>query len=420
MVSANVISLSPSRRETAELNQGDVSLMKFNACSRVSRLCRGLAVLTFCAVAAMCASAQTLESFYTFNGTDGSYPVGELTQGSDSAIYGTTRLSGAFGFGTVFRITLDGQLTTLHQFTFGDDGGEPNGGLVQGQDGAFNGAAAGGTFNNTCGSLGCGVIFKITADGTFTTLHLFNGSDGELPNPLIQADDGNFYGTTFLGGSNHLGTIFKMTPDGTVTSLYSFTGNADAAEPYAGLVQASNGFFYGTTSAYGQGGRGAVFAITAEGVLTVLHTFNPGSDGSRPHAGLLQASDGNLYGTTQSGGSNERGTVFVISPHANLRIFHNFVLNRDRAAYPEAPLLQLNDGNFYSTTYLGGKSGFGTVYKVNSAGRLSVIASFGGEGTGEYPLAGLLRASDGNLYTSVSLGGNICGCGTLVRLRLPN
>ncbi len=221
-------------------------------------------------------------------------------------------------------------LTTLHAFAgYPNDGSAPSAGLVQATDGNFYGTTyAGGTSGNCQG--GCGTVFRITPGGTLTTLHSFDCYDGASPTAaLVQGTDGNFYGTTYGGGANqYYGTVFKITPSGTLTSLYSFCAQAnctDGSMPYAGLVQGTDGNFYGTTleggansgCSLGSGTCGTVFKITPGGTLTTLHSFCAQSgcaDGGNPYAGLVQASDGNFYGTTFERGANGYGTVFKITP----------------------------------------------------------------------------------------------------------
>ena len=209
-------------------------------------------------------------------------------------------------------------LTTLYSFA-GSDGALPEAGLVRGSDGNFYGTTYFG------GTNGDGTVFKITPSGTLTTLYSFAGSDGVDPVAgLVQGIDGNFYGTTYQGGANGEGAVFKITPSGTLTTLYGFAGS-DGEFPYAGLVQGSDGNFYGTTVFGGADcldlGCGTVFQITPSGTLTTLYNF-AGSDGVAPYAGLVQGSDGNFYGTTQQGGANNVGTVFrlgVVRPCATCR-----------------------------------------------------------------------------------------------------
>ena len=248
---------------------------------------RGLSVAKalffLCAGCAGALSAQTQVTLFSFDGANGLDPgYGSLVQGTDGSFYGTTVYGGAncginSGCGTVFKVTPGGTLTTLHRFHL-TDGANPEG-LVEATDGTFYGTTAVG------GANGGGTIYKITSGGTLTTLHNFASTDGFNPvDALVQAADGDFYRTTYSGGmpsSNCLvgcGTIFKITPDGALTTLHSFDAT-DGAYPIAGLVEGTDGDFYGTT-AYGgancgaNGGCGTVFKSTPGGALTTLHNFN--------------------------------------------------------------------------------------------------------------------------------------------------
>jgi len=224
------------------------------------------------------------------------------------------------GCGTVFRITPAGSLTTIYSFCSQPscaDGVQPVAGLIQGRDGNFYGTTfGGGTGNNE------GTVFKITTAGTLTTLHSFDGADGALPAGwLVQGTDGNFYGTTVTGGAENGSTIFKISPAGTLTTIYSFCGQpscVDGDGVYAGLVQGTDGNFYGTTLGGGANYDGTVFGITPGGSLTTLHAFDF-TDGYLPIGGLTQATSGSFYGTTASGGDpmcdggHGCGTVFSLS-----------------------------------------------------------------------------------------------------------
>jgi uncharacterized repeat protein (TIGR03803 family) len=166
------------------------------------------------------------------------------------------------GSGTVFKITPGGTLTTLHSFGT-TDGSYPSCALVQATNGSLYGTTYQGGNNSTCGSgNGCGTVFKITSDGTLTTLHIFDSTDGANPIAgLVQATDGNFYGTTYAGGTSDWGTVFKITPSGTLTTLHSFD-LADGAQPYGPLAQATRGDFYGTTTQGGANSDGTAFSLT--------------------------------------------------------------------------------------------------------------------------------------------------------------
>jgi uncharacterized repeat protein (TIGR03803 family) len=295
-------------------------------------------------------------------------------QGSDGNFYGTTFGGGPYdpqigGDGTVFKISTNGALTTLYSFTDLYDGARPNG-LVQGTDGNFYGTTGLGFYGDT--------VFKISANGALTTLHYFAGS----PNPasLLQGSDGNFYGTTYWGGTDQRGTVFKITPTGAYTSLYSFTGGNDGGSPEAALVQGSDGYFYGTTSRGGTepwpSDNGTVFKISASGALTTLYAFGTVTnaygeplDGGNPYAGLVQGSDGCFYGATVWGGTNNTGTVFEISTNGALTTLYSFTGGNDGGS-PYGDLVQGSDGNFYGTTEYGGQGGAGTIF------RLTIVPEF--------------------------------------------
>ena len=208
----------------------------------------------------------------------------------------------------MFRIDTNGVLTTLHSFMGGDDGSNPYGPVMQGSDGAFYGTTGFGGTNDF------GTVFKVTTNGDFTSLYSFKGgNDGANPYAgLAQASNGVLYGATLNGGANLIGTIFKITTNGVYSSIYSFTGGDDGGYPYGTLLLGKNGDFYGTTS-YGANSAGSVFKITTNGAVTALYTFTGGNDGGSPHAGLMLATDGSFYGTTYGGGAGNDGTVFRIT-----------------------------------------------------------------------------------------------------------
>jgi len=296
---------------------------------------------------------------HSFAGNDGvnPQPEGGLIQGSDGNFYGITYNGGSNGDGTVFKITASGSLTTLHSF-IGSDGVSADAGLIQASDGNFYGTTAGGGSNND------GTVFKITTSGSFTTVHSFIGSDGDwCVTDLIQAGDGNLYGTTQQGGSSGDGTVFKITTSGSFTLLHSFLGS-DGNEPQAGLVQGSDGNLYGTTAIGGTYGDGAVFKITTSGSFTTIYSFSGINGYVIPGADLFQGSDGNLYGTTYYGGSNNDGTVFKITTGGSLTTICTFSGTNGQNA--EAGLTQGSDGNLYGTTTNGGFNGDGSVFKIAS------------------------------------------------------
>ena len=291
-------------------------------------------ILLVCAATAIGAPAQTFTSLYSFNQPGSVNPAARLIQGTDGNFYGTTEVGGTYGIGTVFKVTPDGTQTTLYNFN-GGDGAVPWAGLIQGTDGNFYGTTS------QHGPNDHGTIFRITPDGRLTTLYSFNGTDGDLPwAELIQATNGDFYGTTWQGGTYNGGTIFKITSASTLTVLYNFCALdhcPDGTGPKA-LIQATDGNFYGTTvggGAFGGVGRaGTVFKMTPAGIVTTLYSFCSllnCTDGKGPSGALTEGTDGNLYGTTSAGGayytkcpSSGCGTIFQLTPAGILTTLHSF------------------------------------------------------------------------------------------------
>jgi uncharacterized repeat protein (TIGR03803 family) len=329
---------------------------------------------------------------------DGLFPLAGLVQGTDGSFYGTTSNCGVAGGGTVFRITAAGTFTTLHSFAFDyNEGCQPEAGLIQASDGDFYGTTS------FCGAYGGGTVFRMKPAGALTTLHSFgSGDDGSEPVAgLIEASDGNFYGTTRRGGASSYGTVYKITAKGEITTLHSFdTGsNTEGYESVAGLIQASDGDFYGTTTYGGAFFCGTVFKITAAGSLTTLRSLQQTTDGCFPRAGLIQATDGSFYGTTSTDGSAGAGSVFKITAAGALTTLHSFGGGIFEGSTPAAGLIQASDGNFYGTTEGSGAFGNGTVFKITAAGALTTLYSFAPFGVGgALPVAGLIQATDGNLY----------------------
>jgi len=308
------------------------------------------------------------------------------------------------------------------------DGSYPRGTLVRGTDGNYYGTTLDGGAGCQY-QIGCGTVFKITPAGSPTTLYSFcsqpNCPDGFWPEAgLVLASDGNFYGTTQGGGAHSYGTVFRITPSGTLTTLYNFCSLArcaDGSQPYAAFIQAADGNLYGTTWAGGTSGLGTVFRITLNGALTTLYSFN-GNYGSGPMAALVQASDGNFYGTTQSGGVNNDycspdgcGTVFKITPSGAFTTLYSFSGSDGGLAI--GGLLQATDGNLYGTTWNGGANGFGTVFKITTGGMLSTLYDFTGMNGGAQE-GTLLEATDGGLYGTTGQGGT-SNAGTVFKLTLP-
>src|ERR1019366_3915567 len=393
-------------------------------------------VCMFCAATAIASPAQTLITLHSFNGPDGLNPYSSLVLDTEGNLYGTTSIGGSGcqsqGCGTVFKITPSGNLNTLHSFDKGD-GYWPFAGLVQGTDGNFYGTTSQGGDLNNCDHSGCGTVFKISPSGSLTTLHVFEGSPSDGSSPiagLTQANDGNLYGTTASGGFSGQGTVFKITSQGALTTLYSFCPAgfpcADGADPFAGLVQATDGNLYGTTEFGGASGDGTVFKITLAGTLTTIHNFN-GADGAYPLSGLIQASDGNLYGTTSGGGeganctfTNSCGTVFRVTPGGTLTKLYSFCSQpncTDGAAPQYGSLLQGDDGSLYGTTWAGGANDEGTIFRITTGGALTTVHTFNNY-DGNTPEGGLAQDSEGNLYGTTFSGGAYFN-GTVFELQVP-
>ena len=265
-----------------------------------------------------------------------------------------------------------------------------------------------------------GTIFKITLGGVLTPLFSFRGTNGSRPQAgLVQGSDGSFYGTTAAGGLADNGTVFKITPAGAFTLLYSFPSNGrNGVSPLGALIQHTDGNFFGTTSLGGSSGNGIVFRITPAGVFTLLASFNR-ANGSGPAAGLVRGADGNFYGTTQFGGLTDNGTVFKVTPSGVLSSLFSF--SGPNGNYPVAPLALGTDGNFYGTSAgdraFGGNNTFGTAFRVTPAGSLTTLVFFNFN-NGACPVAGLTLGRDGNFYGTTFQGGINSG-GTVLRLAEP-
>jgi uncharacterized repeat protein (TIGR03803 family) len=372
------------------------------------------ALLVLAFITAGSAQAQTYTVLASFNGTNGSYSLAPLVQATNGKLYGTTdQVQDSSGLG--------------------------------------------------------GTVFEITTSGTLTSLYAFCQpappcSDGYGPVAgLVQATDGDLYGTTEYGGSgggNPFGTVFKITPSGTLTTLDSFpVDDGDAPEPTAGLVQAANGDLYGATTGGGVNGAGTLFSVTQGGLLNTIYNFcsnpnlgvcTPGSltsyDGYDPLAGLTQATNGDLYGTTLAGGINSGGTIFKTTTSGALTVLYRFCSQINGSgdctdgANPYSVLVQGTNGNFYGTTAEGGTGAFcpviygcGTIFEITAGGTLTTLYSFCSQsgcadgytgGNLETPQAALIQGSDGNLYGTTPYGGTgaACpvdyGCGSIFEFNL--
>lgn len=347
---------------------------------------RACGVVLFCTVAMISSSAQVFTTLLEFDGTNGANPYFmALAQGRDGDLYGTT-------IGTIFKMTPSGTLTTLYQ------GGSYNG-LVLGTDGNFYGI------------VGSGFIFRMTAGGKLTFL---NSLDGMAYGGLVQATDGNFYGTTYSGGAYGLGQVFEITPDGVLTTIHSFNGD-DGQWPYSTLIQAKDGNLYGTTYLGGAHYAGTVFKLSPAGRFTTLHDFDfAKGEGVQPTAGVVEGTDGNFYGTTYYG-CGGAGSVFKITPKGD---FTTLACGGNVGGEPYGgALIQATDGNFYGTFLVSGLYGWGSVFQITPSGVMTAIHSFN-ELDGGSPFGGLVQGTDGEIYGATLRGGNLScgggdGCGTV-------
>jgi len=391
------------------------SIVRSRTALRVARLIRwrtACVVCLFCAATAFAKTNAVYTKLVDFTGPNGYYP-GALVQGTDGNLYGPAYgpISGppghhTYGYGLIFKMTPAGELTTLYTFCAQAnclDGETPNP-LILATDGKFYGTTVGGgAYSNTGGT-----VFRITPAGRLTTLYSFcaraDCADGSEPYAsLVQGTDRNFYGTTYSGGTHAKGTVFKITPTGELTTLHSFCSLPNCADGInwinAGLVQGNDGSFYGTTNGGGAHAGGTIFKITSSGKLTTLYSFCTQAgcaDGDGPQAGLVQATDGNFYGTTAGGGATNLGTFFRITPGGTLTTLHSFCTQQGcpDGYSPQTVPVQGTDGNFYGTTNF-------EIFSITPGGTLTVLHNAGGTS----PNNALVQATNGVFYSTTQQGG---------------
>ncbi len=318
--------------------------------------------------------------------------------------------------------------TLLYTFTGGADGGDPIGGLIMDAQGNLYGTTAGG--GNPACLHGCGTVFKVDATGHETVLYSFTGTggDGYFPSDsLVQDVQGNLYGTTQLGGTYGYGTVFRVDPFGKETILYGFSGASDGGSPYGGLIMDDSDDLYGTTYFGGDlscnvgHGCGVVFEVENSGMETVIHTFTAHwRDGAGPSGGVVRDGHGNLYGTTEAGGEyggpSGYGTIFKIDTTGKETVLHSF--NGQDGDQPWAGLALDAQDNLYGTTFLGSTGvdgGPGIVFKISKTGKETVLHRFARPKDGHRPTGGVVRDAQGNVYGTTS-GGGYWNCGTVFRV----
>jgi uncharacterized repeat protein (TIGR03803 family) len=372
--------------------------------------------------------AQAIHHFPA-SGPQPSHANGGVVQGADGNFYGAAG-GGVNSSGSIYRITPTGLVSNLFSFIYTNsaypDGFSP-GALVVGNDGALYGTTEVGGASWNATNDGYGTVFRITTIGDFKTLASFFSTNGdEAFASLTQGGDGNFYGTTQLGGSSNYGTVFSITTNGLLTRLYSFNQDTNGTYTRAKLVQYSDGTLYGTTQQAGDYGEGTVFKITTNGSLTTLASFGRAPDGfaAYPSAGLVLAPDGNFYGTTSGGGTNGNyGTVFRVTPTGVLSpiLFFNGTNGDD----VESGLTLASDGTLWGTTRYGGAtydgtygSGDGTIFQITTNGVLITLISLSLD-TGTRPFnATLVEATNHIIYGTTTAGGAF-GAGTVFRVVPP-
>jgi uncharacterized repeat protein (TIGR03803 family) len=386
------------------------------------------AVLGLGMVATQPAQAQTFTVLYNFKGSpDGAYPYAGLLLDTAGNLYGTTTVGGSSNDGTVFKVDASGAETVLHSFS-GADGIGPYAGVLMDAKGNLYGTTQNG--GTGCSGTGCGTVFKLRpkagGDWNETILHKFNGDpDGDYPFGLILDAKGNLYGATEIGGTTGIaGTVFKVSKAGKETVLHSFAGGpSDGASPYlASVVMDTKDNLYGDTFEGGdtQSGGGVVYKLSKGGELTVLHSFGNFPDGFEAMGTPAIDKQGNLYGTTYRGGSSGYGAVWKVSKTGKETVLHSFVGGAADGSWPEAGVTMDAQGNLYGVTTAGGtgtacgQSACGTVYKLTKNGTLTVLHSFTGA-DGDYPIGALIRDAQGNLYGTTVYGGSD-GYGTVWKL----
>jgi uncharacterized repeat protein (TIGR03803 family) len=362
---------------------------------------------------ALCASAAQAKNgeriLHSFSGSDGSYPNADLTFDSAGNLYGTASNGGGSNWGTIFKLDSSGGYSVLYSFTGGADGQTPAGGVtIDEVAGDLYGTA---TFG---GEGGNGVIYRLSPKGKLTVLHAFDGAtDGASPvGTLVRDRMGNFFGAAEFGGAGDDGTVFKLSAKGKLKVLHAFNGS-DGVFPQGSLVRDRAGNLYGIAGQGGASGAGSVYRVAADGTFTLLYSFSGGNDGGYPVGGLALDNEGNLYGTTQLGGTAGTGAIFELTPQGKETVLYNFTDGSD-GAFPQGDLLRDRSGTLYGTAESGGivnceNISCGTVFRLTPDGAYTVLYSFLGGEDGAFPYAGLVPKGK-KLYGTTYLGGGSHNC----------
>lgn len=353
-------------------------------------------------------AAQTVSTLYNFGGVNGdpTNTAGNMAQGRDGNFYGVSQ-SGPFGGatndGVVYKISSSGVVTYLHSMQTSE--GMQCNGLVMGTDGNFYGTCYSDPVNSG------GTIFKVTSTGTLTVLHTFIGGTTDGCHPLApptQGSDGNFYGTTGFCGTSGYGTVYKVTLAGTYTQLYNFQGPPNDTALPLGLIQGSDGNFWGM----GNGwiiGNGGVFKISTAGKESLVYAFKGGTDGQNPYTNLIQGSDGNYYGTTEGSGGGNNGTIFKLTSKGVETVLYNFPNPPTMGGFPRLPLTQGPDSLLYgmATNCAGGGCGQAGLFDITTKGVFNNLYLYPlGQPNSIQPFAPLLLSTNGTLYSTTEAGGS--------------
>jgi uncharacterized repeat protein (TIGR03803 family) len=360
----------------------------------------GPVLVSLCMVSAPAVNAQSFTVMHSFGGppVDGGTPFSGLVMDASGNLVGAASRGGA-GYGIIFRLTVAGNETLLHNFILSDGSGPIGSPVLDPQGNIYGITGAGGTYNS-------GTVFKLDPNGNITILY----STPEASHAgLIRDSAGNLYGTTYVGGSFGLGNVFKLGPDASgnptvLTTLHSFGSTpTDATLPAGRLLLDSAGNLWGTTESGGVSGHGTIFKIDAAGNYSVVHSFSDTPDGAIPEGGLIVDAAGNFYGTTFHGGASDSGTVFRMTAAGALTVLHNF--SGTGGVEPQGDLVRDSAGNIYGATALGGTANQGTVWKLDTSSVLTVLHSFAGPPDGTQPVGQMLQDASGNLYGTTVLGG---------------
>ncbi len=330
-----------------------------------------------------------------FNGTNGYNPQGPLIYGADGKLYGTTYGGFVSNGGTIFRLDPNtGEFTNLlvlDPLRISQDGFGPMGQLAQGADGNIYGTTHGGGTNNA------GTLFRISPSGAFTVLASFGAGGGSIPRGgLARSRDMTLYGTTYFGGSNGGGTVFSFSTNGQISILARLSQtNAWISAP---VVEGADGDLYGTTDLAGDYGKGSIFQLKPDGIFTTVASFN-GTNGSSPNGGLIQARDGSFYGTTIGGGAYSQGTVFKMTVTGVVGTVTSLVsFDGTNAGCPLGGVIEAEDGFFYGTTSLRGTENRGTLFRMSPDGELTILYSFPNSAVGGDPWTALVQDANGAVW----------------------